>query len=85
MKKYLSVLAVSALLFVGCGDMEVGVKHIQSSLAGLNRVVTLYSDNGQVIQQWTGKFKVENHGGSCSFIVDGKTVIVSGTYTVIER
>jgi hypothetical protein len=48
--------------------------------AGLNRVVTLYTADGRVMQTWhpDGGY-VDFGSGAASFRVDGKRVKVSGT------
>lgn len=71
----------------GCtASQRVQLKHFQSDILGLNREITLYSESGQVIQKWETKSKVENFGGSISFLdSNGKSIGLSGTYTVIEK
>lgn len=85
MKKY--ILIILAFGMFGCtASQRTELKHFQSNLFGLEREITLYSNNGQVIQKWQTKSKVENFGGSISFLdFNGKSIGVSGTYTVIEK
>jgi len=80
--KYIVVIAALSLL-AGC-SFQTKFKHVQSNVAGLDRKVTLYSNDGSVITNYNGRLKVENHGGSCSFIVNGKVIIISGTYIIEE-
>ena len=84
MKKVLAIVALS-LLLTGCAEFEQSIKHTQSDLVGLDRVVTLYADDGGVIKQWKGRMRIEDMGGSISFVVDGKTVKIAGTFTVEEQ
>ena len=65
--------------------MQNTYKHVESTFIGLDRKVTFYAADGTVIREWQGRFKVEDRGGSCYFIVDGKTVVISGTFLVEEK
>jgi len=80
--KYL--IAVGLLFIIGCASFEQETSHWASSMVGLNRVVTLYSANGTVIQQWSGQFNVETNGSSARFMDKGKSIYISGTFTIIE-
>lgn len=82
MRKWLWLL-VAVPLVSGC-SMQTGVKSMQSSLVGLDRVITLYSSDGKVLKEWRGRYKVEDFGGSISFIHNFKTIKIAGTYTVEE-
>lgn len=59
-------------------------KHFQSRFVGIQRKVTLYSQNGGVIREWTTDSVIEDRGGSIYFIAEGKSVSVSGTFVVEE-
>ena len=82
MKKFL-LLGLVVVFMSGCG-VQTNLKHLKSNIIGLDRVVTLYSATGEVLKTWNGRYKVEDNGGSISFIHNGKTVKLSGTYTVEE-
>lgn len=88
MTKYKSLVAVALislpLLLNGCKGCESIVSHTKSKLVGLNRRVTLYSMNGKVIKAWEGNFMVEDKGGTCRFIHNGKAVTISGTFLIEE-
>lgn len=75
---FLIVLAVS-----GCG-MQQGASHVISSAVGLNRVITLYSDDGTVIREWSGRYKVGVDGSSARFMHNNKAITISGTFTIEE-
>lgn len=81
--KRLFILLVVCLFISGCG-LQTGFKHLQSTVTGLDRRVCMYSATGEVIRSWTGRYKVEDNGGSISFVNLGKTIIVAGSYTVEE-
>lgn len=61
------------------------VKHIVASSSGLQRTITLYNCDGKPIQTWKTKAKVEDKGGTCYFLYEGRAVTVSGTFTIIEE
>ena len=84
MKQKQLILLASILLFSGCG-LQNGLKHAQSSLMGLDRKITLYDGTGKVIREWRTRAKVEDKGGSCYFIVEGKAVTISGTFVIEEQ
>ena len=79
-------LFLGILLFAGCtAKQRKELKHVKSDLIGLKRVVILYDNNGKIIKQWKGRFKIELQGNFLSFIDDnGKEVKISGTVLVQE-
>ena len=79
----ISLIAIFCLFLSGCGVLT-GLKHAQSSITGLNRVVKLYDASGKVIREWHGKFTIEDNGGSISFVDNYKTIKLAGTYTAEE-
>lgn len=73
------LLAASA----GCARLERNVKSIGSDWSGgLNRTVTVYSNTGEKIQSWSGKFDVSESENEVYFDVDGKRVIIHGGIVV---
>ena len=86
MRKMLFLISILAMfLLQSCSGCETQWKHTKSNWFGLERVVVLYDANGKEIKRWKGDLQVENHGGSVSFVLDGKTIIVSGTFTIEEQ
>lgn len=87
MKRNLLILAVVAvgLILGGCAETVQDLKHVQSSVVGSGSVVTLYANDGTVLRQWSGRYRIEDNGGSCSFIDGGKTIKISGTYVIEEK
>ncbi len=82
----LLVFAFAIGSMAGCTqNQKKSFKHFESGLIGLQRKVTLYDANGQVIRTWTGRFKIEINGAYISFIDNGKDVKVSGTVVVQEQ
>ncbi len=79
------VLIPGALVLASCTERQrQDLSHWKSDLVGLKRTITLYSNDGKPIKKWKGRFKVEINGGSARFIVDGRAVIISGTYIIEE-
>jgi uncharacterized lipoprotein YehR (DUF1307 family) len=79
------IIAMLLIVFFSSAEWQNMRKHMHSSLTGLNRKITLYNSNGGVIREWTTQSKVEDRGGTCWFIVNGKAVTVSGAFTVEEQ
>jgi hypothetical protein len=79
---FLGVLA--GLLMGGCATIERQGSGCISAAIKLNRRVVLYAANGDTIKVWEGRMMLEDEGGGTSFMLDGKRVVVSGTYTVEE-
>ena len=84
MKKIIFILTI-LFMFSSCERISKRAKHIQSDLVGLNRRVTLFSDNGNIIKVWEGKFRLELVGSTASWIdADNKEVKISGTFIIEE-
>lgn len=83
--KKLIILSMALVFLCGCKDVRNAMKHARSSIIGLNREITLYAADGRVIRQWQTRAKVEDKGGTCWFICDGKAYTVSGTFVVAEK
>ena len=83
MKKVIIVLSI--LVLFSCEKWEKEVKHIKSDLSGLNRKITLFDCDGDVIRSWEGHFRIELIGNSASWIDNNnKDVKISGTFIIEE-
>lgn len=86
-------LLVTFLICFGIGwwanNSESGkraLKEQESDLqGGLDRTVTLYDYNGNVIDSWSGKFDVSSSETETYFDIDGKRVIIHGGIVVNEE
>ena len=81
------IFTIIGVIFIsGCTEKQrKDIKHMKSDLIGLKRVVTLYNNNGKILKQWKGRFKIEVQGNYLSFIDDNnKEVKISGTIVVQE-
>jgi len=83
MKKIIIVLSI--LFLFSCERLDKKVKHFKSGISGLDRRVTLYTCDGEIIQTWEGNFMIELIGNSASWIDDNnKEVKISGTFIIEE-
>jgi hypothetical protein len=82
----LMVLALLALLLASACGIQAGPGY-DTDGAGRPRgpgvSVVLIGKDGEVLQRWTGDVRIQwVDGSTVSFIVDGKPMLISGTWTV---
>jgi hypothetical protein len=81
----LMIVIISALSW-GCARFEKGAKHWESAWRGLDRTITVYTDDGRLFQQWKAKAYVEVKHGTVAFIDSaGKETKISGGILVIRE
>lgn len=89
MKRFIAVcLTLVTLMFClsGCASWSRGLKSIGSDFSGgLDRTVTVYSYDGQILGQWSGKFDVSESEQETYFDVNGKRVIIQGGIVINEE
>lgn len=91
MKRVVLWMVLATFFLSGCAGMGSGCKSFQSDTLALNRVVTLYSCDGSIIEQYSGKMRVgdTNKGGGMYvdvFTDNGvKRNFIGGTYTIKEQ
>lgn len=91
MKKYKKVVAailvcIMAMMFSGCEGFSRTVKSIGSDIGGgLNRTVTVYSNTGEKIDSWSGKFDVSESENEVYFDIENKRVIIHGGIVIDEE
>ena len=84
MKKII-IIVLSILFLFSCERFDKKVKHFKSGISGLDRRVTLYTCDGEIIKTWEGNFMIELIGNSASWIDDNnKEVKISGTFIIEE-
>ena len=66
-------------------SVQQKISHATSEAIGLDRTITLYTNDGKPIKSWKGRVQVELAGGTARFITGHKTVIISGTYIIEEN
>ncbi len=80
----LAVFLLGLYAYLSLPSVQQRISHAESRAIGLDRTITLYSNDGKPIKSWNGRVQVEVDGGAARFIVGRRTVIISGTY-VIEQ
>lgn len=81
MKKRYIFLIISLFIiiisFTGCSSLSRTFVDIKSDITGgLDRTITVYTANGDIIAQYTGKIDIEtNDGGYLKFDYNGKRYI----------
>lgn len=90
MKKIIALLVLIFLFcvaLIGCTESwERSKKSIASNWSGgLNRTVSVYSYDGELIKSWSGKFDVSNSENEMYFDLDGKRVIIQGGIIINEE
>lgn len=61
-------------------------KHRKSNIFGLNRIIEVYSVDGDLIKTYKGKCKIEDHPTKIMFVLDKKkSVLISGGLVIIEE
>ncbi len=86
MIRYLTIATIIFFTLSCTMEQKKKIKDFEAETIGLNREITLFSDNGQVIKKWEGRFNITRVGSSLYFIdSNGKSVIINGTYIVQEK
>jgi hypothetical protein len=94
MKKGIKILAGVMLIIVltfsmtGCAGLTRMGKSIGSDLTGgLDRVVTVYDQNGNVLQTYEGKIDIEDtdYGNKISFDLNGKRIVIYNSTVIVEE
>lgn len=85
----LTVCAIIVLSFLicGCASFNRMTKSFNSDLnGGLNRTVTVYDYNGNVLGEWSGKFDISNNDNEIYFDDEnGKRVIIQNGIVICEE
>lgn len=83
----LGLLCIIASYLTGCTKgCQKSIKHLKSSAIGLNRIVTVYDYEGQMIKSYDGKFQIEIESDSVvSFIQEGKERKIIGGIVIVEE
>lgn len=87
----LIVIGLPLFGIAGCMNMTQSGKRTIKSIGsdwtgGLERTVTVYDYNGEVIKQWEGKFDLQENDQEIYFDdQNGKRVIIQGGITITEE
>lgn len=90
MKKKWLILSFLCLFLIisGCASIQRGIKDTQSEWSGgLNRVITVYDENGKVIKTYQGKIDLDpdTTGGKIKFELNGKRIIIYNAIVIAEE
>lgn len=93
MKKIIISVAAIFALFVGvaslsgCASCSRGMKSFSSDLnGGLDRTVTVYDYNGNILGEWSGKFDISEDDNEIYFDDEnGKRVIIQNGIVICEE
>ncbi|AQL55636.1 DUF5052 family protein [Abyssicoccus albus] len=87
--KYFLVISTTAMLLSGCAALDDWGKDFESNTSGLERTVTIYSEDGEVIKQYKGKnVRTKNSsetGNQVILNIDGKRIQIINANVVIEE
>lgn len=86
-KKILAVVSATVLItFSGCESLQRGIKDKTSDFTGgLNRTITVYDYNGNVIRQYEGKCDIEENENKVLFDMDGKRTIIYNAIVIAQE
>lgn len=80
------IVGIMAVMLCGCESCSRASKSIASDFGGgLNRTVTVYSNTGEEIKSWSGKFDVTESESEVYFDLDGKRIIIHGGIVINEE
>ena len=80
------LIVLCGALLTGCSSLRRGIKSVGSDISGgLDRTVTVYSYDGDVLGQWSGKFDVSESASETFFDINGKRVIIQGGIIINEE
>lgn len=89
MKRFTTFIVCSIALFLmltGCASWGRNIKTLGSDLSGgLNRTVTAYDYNGNILGQWSGKFDVSDSAEETCFDFNGKRIIIQNAIIINEE
>lgn len=89
MKKKIAVFALLATIMLslaGCASWNRALKSFGSNVSGgLNRTVTVYSYDGDILGQWSGKFDISESENETFFDINGKRVIIQNAIIINEE
>lgn len=82
----LVVVIVISLIILSPQSFRRSIKSFGSEFGGgLNRTVSVYSYDGELIRSWYGKFDVSDSENEVFFDVNGKRVIIHGGIVINEE
>lgn len=88
--KKITIIAIAVMLMfaTSCASIKRAGKDIKSDFGGgLNRIVTVYTADGEVLKTYEGKIDLEStEGGIVKFDLNGQRIMYYNCYVeVIEK
>ena len=87
-KVLLIVLGITMLTLTGCESCSRSMKSLNSDFnGGLNRKITVYSQSGEKLREYSGKFDIETsaYGNKVLFDLNSKRVIIYNAIVISEE
>lgn len=91
MKKLLTLGVISLGViscFTGCASLEREMKTFSSDFnGGLDRTVTVYDNNGNLLKIYEGKIDVQDteYGNKVLFDLNGKRIVLYNATVIVEE
>lgn len=83
---FFALVALIVFLVFNSASCQREVKTLRSDFGGgIERTVTVYDYDGEVIREWHGTFDIDENDQEVYFDLDGRRVIVQGGIVVIEE
>ena len=86
-KLIIAAVALSISVLTGCEEFDRTAKDFDSGFNGLQRVATVYDQQGKAVKTYKGKFDVEvnDYGNKVKFDIDGKRVLIYNATVIVEE
>ena len=82
----LALLGWLFTMILGSQGCQRSLKSFRSDFGGgIERTVTLYDYNGDVLQEWHGTFDLDENDQEVYFDLEGKRTIINGGIVVIQE
>jgi uncharacterized lipoprotein YehR (DUF1307 family) len=89
MKRFFGAVIILFLLLglSGCEEWSRSMKDFSSSISGLERTVSVYSDSGELLRTYEGRIDIESteYGNKVKFDIDGKRTIIYNAVVIVEE
>lgn len=83
-----AIITIVATALSGCESVSREIKTAQSDLTGgLDRVITVYDNTGNVLKSYEGKTDIEDgeYSGKVLFDLNGKRIVIYNAIVIAEE
>lgn len=83
-----AIITIVATALSGCESASLEIKTAQSDLTGgLDRVITVYDNTGNVLKSYEGKTDIEDgeYSGKVLFDLNGKRIVIYNAIVIAEE